>query len=975
MSVETPVRPEADLGPETPGAPERESTTSADVGIAAVSPVSAALAAFLATTAAGWSVASVFAGTTARLISPVGGLIGAGMVLLSYRTRRTALVQGLAVPLAALVGGLLVLQDTTGGTANLPSLVVEAITSGGLDSPPVPFDPGWRFLLVVITATLGVASASLAVSFNRPRLSVALAVPLIAGGMLIQPPATQTTSALVALVLAFAALGVSFGAQLGREGATSGGFEMRRMARAAGITTVLVVCVALLSQVGFLFPTPNDSNVIPPKRPQTPPVERDRVIFRVDAPLSVPWRLGTLDVYGIKELAWLTPPYDPKRFVPVSDSGDIPTGQPESVSLDDKGVQVKASFTIVDATGRVIPTLANPTSLRGTHAEFDPRTQSFRLGGRVRSGTKYTVVGYAAPPASVLNQSPAPDKRIEDEYGAASLPAPPQLVRELIARAPKLLAGRYERLQYVRQEFYKKVVAAGAGKPVDVSPARVEQILLGKEASPYEITAAEALLARWAGIPARIGYGYYTGDDTKRSGTVEVRPRDGSTWLEAYFEGNGWVPIVGRPPKAKASTDTNDKNKTPNIKPSDNLAMVVYVPLQVSTVTLLYTLVLYWLARLLPLAGLLLIGYLTYPFALKLLRRGRRRRWASRLGPRARIVVAYSQLRDAANDLGIGHPTYTPVLFLDSIAPDAEARELAWLVSRCVWGDLSRDIRDEDADRCEDMARSVQRRLVRGQTAIARMVAACSRASLRDPYSPEVPNLWPTWPVRAWLRARRRDVLRALGGAARLVIRPLRRGSRLAPSGAASLMLVLVAMLLSGCGRAVDLRSVAPAEASVSPVVPSALDGIVFSREAGAERSYTKLASTSLVTAGRVYSLRQGTVVQGSLQIAWFKEGLGQRRSSAARDILDTFEGGRFHSTKVGGEFVYRKALAGADLLLWFPPGREYYQLMVTRKEFDPGLLFAHLLQFQRGERGAGGTDRGRDQDSEYDDPRLGVDR
>ena len=30
----------------------------------------------------------------------------------------------------------------------------------------------------------------------------------------------------------------------------------------------------------------------------------------------------------------------------------------------------------------------------------------------------------------------------------------------------------------------------------------------GATATPYEIVAAEALLARWAGVPARIGFGF-----------------------------------------------------------------------------------------------------------------------------------------------------------------------------------------------------------------------------------------------------------------------------------------------------------------------------------------------------------------------------------------------------------------------------------------------------------------------------------
>ena len=39
------------------------------------------------------------------------------------------------------------------------------------------------------------------------------------------------------------------------------------------------------------------------------------------------------------------------------------------------------------------------------------------------------------------------------------------------------------------------------GQPV----AKVDDMLNGGEATPYQITAAEALLARWAGVPSRPG--------------------------------------------------------------------------------------------------------------------------------------------------------------------------------------------------------------------------------------------------------------------------------------------------------------------------------------------------------------------------------------------------------------------------------------------------------------------------------------
>ena len=51
-----------------------------------------------------------------------------------------------------------------GGSANLPSLVVEAVNSGGLGQPPVPFEPGWRFLLVVLLILLGAGASALGIA-------------------------------------------------------------------------------------------------------------------------------------------------------------------------------------------------------------------------------------------------------------------------------------------------------------------------------------------------------------------------------------------------------------------------------------------------------------------------------------------------------------------------------------------------------------------------------------------------------------------------------------------------------------------------------------------------------------------------------------------------------------------------------------------------------------------------------------------
>ena len=67
-----------------------------------------------------------------------------------------------------------------------------------------------------------------------------------------------------------------------------------------------------------------------------------------------------------------------------------------------------------------------------------------------------------------------------------------------------------------------------------------------------------------------------------------------------------------------------------------------------------------------------------------------------RKGYTARIGSAYAELRDDAIDLNLGHPSLTPIEFLDVLVEDDDHTQLAWLVTRGLYGDLRRDLREED---------------------------------------------------------------------------------------------------------------------------------------------------------------------------------------------------------------------------------------------------------------------------------------
>jgi hypothetical protein len=928
-------------------------------------PLLTCASALLATAAFGWVAGSVFDGVLPRLVGLLGAVLGVGVVYLSTRVRNPSLVQYGGAAVAVVVGALLVVPFTDGGTS-LPSLVVEALRSGGLGQPPVAFDPGWRFLLLVTVALLGEACAGLALSLDRPRVAALLVLPFVVGGALLQPAEHEVLATLVALLLLIGSLAVSFGADLAAEGAGDGRFELRRLLRGALALALLGGALFGTAQVGFLFPPPSAQDVVPPMRPPQPPAAPDRVLFTVSADRPTTWRLGTLDVY--REPAWLTPPFDVSTLVPVD--GEVP-----QVRGDTRGPLpgpgITARIEVGDLPGKSLPGLANPLSVTGgPQVEYDPRTQALRTAGtRPERGTTYEVTAPAPPTGAALSEAGPPSPAAQPFLDA---PAPPAEITALLAQAPE---QTFARLQFVRRAYFAKVVAAGAGNPVDVPPSRVVEMLQGKEATPYEITAGEVLLARWAGVPARIGYGWFGGEE-QGAGTWEIRPRHGATWLEAYFEGSGWVPIVGTPPQARASTAAGQRNDDPSVRPTDELALVVYVPVEESSARLAYVLVRYYALRALPFLAAIGLLAAFYPAVVKALRRAARRRAAARLGPRARIAAAYAELRDAVTDLGLAGPAVTPLELLGRVERDAEHRELAWLVTRTLWGDLTRDVRADDVAAAETMARSVSRRLRGAQPALSRAAALASRASLSNPWTAELPTLWkPRRSRRTAVAGRPKRLVQRVRALPRRLVAGVRAlpdrlwPSRPVPLALAGTALVVAVAVLLATTRPEPVRPVV--QALPDTVAPQVLGDVRFVRERDAESAFGDGTERSLARSGRVFSLRQGDVVQGSLQVAELDPKLDTRAPRTRDEVLRGLGDGQFRPSRIGEERVYRLVLPELTLLLSFTPNGRAYYLMAARGAYeDSERLFGSVLAFTRGERAS----QLRPADVPVPDPRRGSD-
>ncbi|HEV7680322.1 MAG TPA: transglutaminase-like domain-containing protein [Candidatus Dormibacteraeota bacterium] len=952
-SAEAVAPPEPETGVESG---DTEQPHAQDETRPPINPTLTTAGAMLASAAAAWVVGGIFRDFSAHLVGLLGVLIGGGIVLLTMRRPGGAYLQLLVIPAAALVGAVLVALDShTGG--GLTYQISQAVSGGGLLQPPIPFDPGWRFILVFVFALLTAGSAALGISLRRPRLGVSLAVPVAMAAVLTQPASSEVATVVVALLLLIVGMTLAYGAELGTSGLSSAAFESRRLVRGGAFAAGLAIAVLGLSQLGFLFPQPNTNHTIPPQRPQIPPLPVDQVLFSYTATRALPLRVGVIDVFDTKQQAWLLPPYDASTLHRFEAPGAVPGGKATP------GADPIVFHIVVNGlTGHALPEVAFLDQVKDTHnaLTLDPRTGALAIADEpIYKGLSYTLVGEPLPTGAQVAKAPKPGPSY-DQFLAA--PPPPIQVSQLLGQYSQLAAQKsiaenaYDKLSYLRQALYSNVVAAGAGAPGDMTAQRVGQMLGGGEANPYEIVEAEALLARWAGIPSRIGFGYF-GGERQSDGSYAVHPSNGATWLETYFSGYGWYPITGTPPKAKPSTHQQQKNQV-NAAATDQLQLIVYIPTRRLTALQLFQYVQWYLVRILPIVLGVVALYAMYPWFFKLARTRQRRRWGRRLGLHGRIAAAYAEFRDRARDLTIGDPAASPTRFLAHINDDAEHEELAWLVSRALWGDLRRDLRPEDADAAERLAASVARRLDRAQPMLNRVLARIARTSLREPYSTQMPNPWfevslrvdVRGRLRAWRTRRRRAAM----------LRPRRTALAAVSSG-------LLITLVTTC--ATVGASSAPVRTLPKNLVPHSIGAFSFKVETDASKEFARAGSDAEVSSGAVYTIHHGQATDGALELSVFKpdytiDDINDESLSSTcqqdelqcvghqifRGIQCTFGSGYFHRLYVQGERAYTMVLPDQTIFLWFPPHTETMALMVLLGEFpvaNANDLFRAVLDYQ----------------------------
>lgn len=710
------------------------------------SPLRLAIAVGLCTVGTAVMAGGVFLGASPRIYAGIAGTAGVGLAVFASRLRKPGLANVVVVAGLFAIGLIAVVPSGLGNLGSLQSVVSAAVKNGNVTRPPVEFSVGWHAIIAWMLGVTGFTAAWVALAVRRPAIGIMIPLPVAAICGVSVPAGAQVPSGIAVLVLFAAALGILSSARAfrGDEERPPIGYELRKAGRGLLFIAVITAAMVGLAQTHVLFPKPVIDPTKQPQKPRVAPLDpaKDRVLFVADPPTG-PFRTGSLDVFD--GTFFRLPAFTDSRLKIVGKSGivndKLPTGS-------------AATIRIGELSGAVLPTLPNTVGVVArANLAYDARNGNIRFSqGGATPGFIYQVAAAPLPKISDLRSDADPLPPDVSQF--VEVPPPPPAVVDLLAQARAKATNKWDQYQFLYDQIINTVTADGTGAANSpVPPARVQDLLAGsKKGSPYEIVATEALVARWAGIPSRVAFGYDTvqnhcdlPDSTsanchKVDNKFEFHPNDGATFVEIYFPHFEWLPINIPPKKSQPSLGSNPANQKvdPTIVPSDDIGVQVFLPTLVKAPSVLGRQIIAAFGIALPFALLGLLGYTLFPALRKSVVRSRRRADARASGPRARIALAYAEWRDWAADMGYAHPSDTPLAYLDRFVEDDEHTEFAWLVTRSMWGDLQSHIDDGMAVNAEELSRALRLRLGAAHPATLRIIALLSRVSVRSPYGDDV---------------------------------------------------------------------------------------------------------------------------------------------------------------------------------------------------------------------------------------------
>ncbi|WP_175414183.1 transglutaminase-like domain-containing protein [Agrococcus sp. SGAir0287] len=245
----------------------------------------------------------------------------------------------------------------------------------------------------------------------------------------------------------------------------------------------------------------------------------------------------------------------------VEERGELTT------SFDDLGARtpgtpITTQFTLGRAfIGNVpIPVLATSTSDFSGTWRWDPASQSigFTDPDRIVSLNDQTYAVESVRPTPIPEgESPTADGAQE----AREVPPGAAFFDDLALDIVDMSAPPLERAQQIEAymtddswTYSERVPLEGFGTAEGGQWGALMAFMDARSGYCVHYASATAILARAAGIPARVSIGFLPGTDPNADGTYTVTTNDMHAWAELWFDGYGWVPFDTTPGIAGGGT-------------------------------------------------------------------------------------------------------------------------------------------------------------------------------------------------------------------------------------------------------------------------------------------------------------------------------------------------------------------------------------------------------------------------------------
>jgi hypothetical protein len=161
------------------------------------------------------------------------------------------------------------------------------------------------------------------------------------------------------------------------------------------------------------------------------------------------------------------------------------------------------------------------------------------------------------------------------------------------------------------------------------------------------------------------------------------------------------------------------------------------------------------------------------------------------------------------------------------------------------------------------------------------------------------------------------------------------------------LPLVLAAALAAaGCGR--EERVVAPPPKVPIELVPPSLTtgGLAVSEDGQAKEAFAQLEDDALIADGRLWQIRQGERLVGTLQVSTMKTKVDLTDADQRRSIVNHILPGPKQEIEIRGLAVATSEANDKTVFVWF--GRDLFELLqVKSTTIDPEAVVDELIAFQ----------------------------